>query len=101
MASLNYILKAADGDVYDRVKIAVLDTGVDPRDAAAVYISGYKDFVSGNDNVKRDNTGHGTTLVNLVFDICEPADVYAVRIFETDKENQETQKLAIKVRSLV
>ncbi|KAM3079612.1 hypothetical protein ACMFMG_006026 [Clarireedia jacksonii] len=96
MDSLNYILKARDGDVYDRVKIAVLDTGIDPNDAAADYISGYRDFVSGKDSVKCDNTGHGTTSVNLVFKICEPADVYAVRIFESDEENDKTLELAIK-----
>ncbi|KAK6859590.1 subtilisin-like protein [Apiospora arundinis] len=95
MASLNYILKAKDGDVYSKVKIAVLDTGVDPRDAASVYIDGYRDFVSGDDSVKCDTTGHGTTSVNLIFDMFESASVHVVRIFETNVANDNTHDLAI------
>lgn len=99
MASLNHILKAKDGDVYDKVKIAVLDTGVDPCDAASVYIDGYRDFVSGNDSVKCDNTGHGTTSVNLIFDMFDSASVHVVRIFETDVANENTHDIAIQVSS--
>lgn len=99
MDSFNYLLKAAEGDTYEKVKIAVLDTGVDPNDAAAAYIAGYRDLVSGDDSVKCDNTGHGTTLVNLIFTMCEKASVYVVRIFDTDEANDETQALAIKVCS--
>ena len=101
MDSLNYILKAIDGDFYQKPKIAVLDTGVSPLDAAAAYISGYKDFVHGDDSVKCDNTGHGTTSVNLIFDMCESAEVYAVRIFETDEANDNTRELAIQVSECV
>ncbi|KAK7946100.1 subtilisin-like protein [Apiospora aurea] len=97
MASLNYILKAREGDTYDQVKIAVLDTGVDLNDAASEYIDGYRDFVSGNDKVKCDNTGHGTTSISLIFDMCESASVYAVRIFETDVANENSQELAVQV----
>ncbi|KAK6821142.1 subtilisin-like protein [Apiospora arundinis] len=95
MASLNHILKAKDGDVYDKVKIAVLDTGVDPCDAASVYIDGYRDFVSGNDSVKCDNTGHGTTSVNLIFDMFDSASVHVIRIFEMDVANENTHDIAI------
>lgn len=97
MDSLNYILEAADGDVYDKVRIAVLDTGVDPQDSAAEYIAGYKDFVSGNDSIKCDRTGHGTTSINLIFDMCAAADVYALRIFETDQANDRTRVIAVQV----
>ncbi|KAH8878799.1 hypothetical protein GQ53DRAFT_775459 [Thozetella sp. PMI_491] len=96
MSSLNYILQSTSVERYERVKIAILDTGVAPDDTAADYISGYRDFVDEDDTVKRDNTGHGTTSVNLVLDMCESADVYAVRIFETDTENDKTLDLAIK-----
>ncbi|KAK8068573.1 hypothetical protein PG996_007685 [Apiospora saccharicola] len=95
MASVNYILDANPGDVFDKVKIAVLDTGVDPNDVVSVYINGYKDFVSGNDNRKCDNTGHGTTSVNLIYDMCASAEVYVLRIFETDVANDNTQELAV------
>ncbi|KAK8023582.1 hypothetical protein PG993_011648 [Apiospora rasikravindrae] len=95
MDCLNYILKANKGDAYKPVKIAVLDTGVDPHDAASVYIDGYRDFVSGDDSIKRDNTGHGTTSVNLIFDMCESASVHVARIFEQDEASDNTQELAI------
>ncbi|EHK17752.1 uncharacterized protein TRIVIDRAFT_66654 [Trichoderma virens Gv29-8] len=94
--SFNYLFKAKDDDEYNKVKIAVLDTGVDPTDAAAAYIAGYRDFVSGDDSIKCDNTGHGTTLVNLIFDMCDMASVHVARIFDTDEANDNTQTLAIK-----
>ncbi|KAK8070436.1 subtilisin-like protein [Apiospora hydei] len=96
MASLNYILNSKEGGVHKKVKIAVLDTGVDPDDAASAYIYGYRDFVNGNDSIKCDKTGHGTTSINLIFDMCESASVYAVRIFETDVANEDTKELAVK-----
>ncbi|KAK0641770.1 hypothetical protein B0T16DRAFT_420502 [Cercophora newfieldiana] len=96
MHSLIHILKARDEDqdTYEKVKIAVLDTGVHPNHVEADYIKGYKDFVSGEDGVKRDNTGHGTTSIRLILDMCESADVYALRIFERDTAAKETQHLA-------
>ncbi|KAL8366654.1 hypothetical protein RB595_010493 [Gaeumannomyces hyphopodioides] len=97
MRSLIHILKARDEDedTYEKVKIAVLDTGVHPNHVEADYIKGYKDFVSGEDGVKRDNTGHGTTSIRLILDMCESADVYALRIFERDTAAKETQHLAV------
>ncbi|KAK8023290.1 hypothetical protein PG991_006529 [Apiospora marii] len=95
VARLNHILKANEADNYEKVKIAVLDTGIDPCDSSSVYVDGYRDFVSGNDSVKCDQTGHGTTSVNLIFDMCESAEVHVLRIFETDSANDNTQELAI------
>ncbi|KAK8074298.1 hypothetical protein PG994_005197 [Apiospora phragmitis] len=97
MSGLNYIPKAGEGDTFEKVKIAVLDTGVDPDDAASVYVDGYRDFVSGNDSIKCDNTGHGTTSVNLIFHMCESASVHVIRIFESDEANENTQELAVQV----
>ncbi|KAL7912198.1 hypothetical protein GGI35DRAFT_309378 [Trichoderma velutinum] len=97
MESLNYIFKAADDDAYEQVKIAVIDTGVKPNDAAVAYIAGYRDLVGRDDSIKCDNTGHGTTLINLIYDMCENALVYVVRIFETNEANDDTQALAIEV----
>lgn len=99
MRSLVHILKARDEDqdTYEKVKIAVLDTGVHPNHVEADYIKGYKDFVSREDNVKCDNSGHGTTLIRLILDMCESADVYALRIFERDTAAKETQHLAAEV----
>lgn len=98
MESLNIILKAGDGDTkFRKVKIAVIDTGVDANDAAAAIVSGYHDFVGQEHGVKRDNTGHGTTSVNLISGMCEEAEIYALRVFEMDEANDKTRQLAIKV----
>ncbi|KAL8364650.1 hypothetical protein RB595_003773 [Gaeumannomyces hyphopodioides] len=87
MRSLIHILKALneDKDTYEKVKIAVLDTGVHPNHTEADYIKGYKDFVSGEDGVKRDNTGHGTTSA-LDWCIANSMDVVcmACGFFEDD-----------------
>lgn len=100
MGRVNYFLKAAKNDTYEKVKIAVLDTGLHPEDATASFISAYRDFIK-NDDVPRDNTGHGTTIVNLIFDMCESASVFVARIFDTDQATDETQGLATKVRSFL
>lgn len=99
MGSLIHILKARDEDkdTYEKVKIAVLDTGVHPDHAEAEYIKGYKDFVSGKDDMKCDITGHGTTSIRLILDMCDSADVYALRIFERDIAVKETQHMAVDV----
>lgn len=100
MRSLNDILKDDSNGTFAKVKIAVIDTGVDANDAAALYVSGYHDFVDEDHNFKRDNTGHGTTSVNLIFEMCETAEVYALRVFETDEADDRTRGLAIKVSEL-
>ncbi|KAH8880194.1 hypothetical protein GQ53DRAFT_813446 [Thozetella sp. PMI_491] len=92
--SLNHVLQAEPGDSYRKVRIAVLDTGVDPQDAVALDLAGYRDFVDGDDSQMRDNSGHGTKSLNLIFQVCEPAEVFALRIFDWDEESHNTQDLA-------
>ncbi|KAK1831858.1 hypothetical protein QBC39DRAFT_306110 [Podospora conica] len=97
MRSLVHILKAPDEDEdkYKKVKIAVLDTGVHPDHPETRYIEGYQDFVTGNHDVRCDNTGHGTTLVGLIFEMCDSADVYALRILEDDTATEKTPQRAV------
>ena len=97
--SLNYILDAEPEEEYQKVKVAVLDTGVDKKKDVAAFLADYKDLVTRNDKEKCDKTGHGTTSVSLIYDICESAEVYAIRIFENDRASHNTKALAIEVFS--
>ncbi|KAF5009794.1 hypothetical protein FDECE_4001 [Fusarium decemcellulare] len=81
---------------YRRIRIAVIDTGIDGKDTYARYIRGYRDFVSGQDDVKQDNTGHGTGSVKLIFKLYAEAEVYVARVFENDQANDDTQDLMLK-----
>lgn len=81
---------------YKQVRIAVLDTGVDPNNAVSAHLTGYKDFVC-DDDVRRDDTGHGTTCLQLICEMCQPAQVFALRVFKTNEADEATRELAIQV----
>ncbi|KAM0342918.1 hypothetical protein ACHAPU_009122 [Fusarium lateritium] len=87
-------------DTYRRVRVAVIDTGVNGQDPYAAHIAGYKDFVDDNDAVKQDKTGHGTNSVKLIFKVHAEAEVYVARVFENDQANDNTQDLMLKVELL-
>ncbi|KAK4151208.1 hypothetical protein C8A00DRAFT_17366, partial [Chaetomidium leptoderma] len=100
MRSVIHILKApSDEKEYVAVKVAVLDTGVSPQHAEADYITEYQDFVSRRNDLKCDKTGHGTTSIRLILDMCESASVYVLRIFDRDVATEETQQLAVEALS--
>jgi subtilisin family serine protease len=98
-------------DKYKPVKIAVIDTGVDPNHRQAGKFR-YKDFVDGTDvenlvekgmenvnekaTAKKDNTGHGTISVELILKVYEKAELYVARVFEKDQadEKKEPQLMA-------
>ncbi|KAK3324952.1 hypothetical protein B0H66DRAFT_615264 [Apodospora peruviana] len=86
MSRLNTVLDdpSADSPSTPIVKVVILDTGVRGRFARAV--KGYKDFVSNNDTVKTDETGHGTRAVELMFKVFEKAHIYVGRVFQTNDE---------------
>lgn len=88
-------------DTYRRVRIAVLDTGINPQDPYTAHVAGYRDFVDGNDAVKQDKTGHGTNSVKLIFKVYAEAEVYVARVFKNNQANNDTQDLMLKVRYLV
>ncbi|RYP44078.1 hypothetical protein DL768_009423 [Monosporascus sp. mg162] len=93
---LKEILSSIKGETDNsskRVRVAVLDTGVKADDFYAKHIKGYKDFVSDIDSDKKDNTGHGTNSVKLIFKVFANAEVYVARVFENEEANQNTQDL--------
>lgn len=87
---LNFVLGAETGESnYKRPTVAVLDTGIRPDQADNFGISDsrYRDFTApeGDACGMRDNDGHGTSIVDLVYRICEPADVFVARVWEKGK----------------
>ncbi|KAK6697855.1 hypothetical protein SNK05_010705 [Fusarium graminearum] len=96
---LNEILSSLPNEIdqtYKRVRVAVIDTGIDGNDPYANHIQGYRDFVSGDDNRKQDNTGHGTNSVKLIYKVYHEAEVYVAHVFEYDEANDDTQDLMLK-----
>lgn len=99
--NLNAILSSMPDEVdqtYKRVRVVVIDTGIDGTDPYAKHVRDYKDFVSKNDGVKQDKTGHGTNSVKLIFKVYAQAEVYVARVFESNHANDDTQDLMLEVR---
>lgn len=78
-----------------KTKIAILDTGVTEKyyQDFEDYIKEYKDFVSHNDGLRQDGTGHGTTALRLLLKVYDDAEVYIGRVFETKDAGDETERL--------
>lgn len=99
--NLNSILSSMPDEIdqtYKRVRVVVIDTGIDGADPYAEHIRDYKDFVSKNDDTKQDKTGHGTNSVKLIFKVYAQAEVYVARVFESNHANDDTQDLMFEVR---
>ncbi|KAK0704348.1 peptidase S8/S53 domain-containing protein [Lasiosphaeris hirsuta] len=67
---------------YDqqRVKIAVIDTGVSEEKAGVAY----KDFIDGDDGRIQQGSGHGTDIVELIDSCIEESSLYVARVFDGD-----------------
>ena len=79
------------------VKVAILDTGVQEPyyqndQSSTKSIKDYKDFVSGDHNIRRDSTGHGTSCVRLLQKVYEHAEIYVGRVFKTKDATPETKE---------
>jgi hypothetical protein len=83
---------------YSRVKIAILDTGIDSQSSYLKHIKGYKDFVEKKEQ-RIDMTGHGTMGVHLLFKMLNTADIYVARVFEGEKADGNTAKPVEEVRA--
>ncbi|KAL2692043.1 hypothetical protein Neosp_002446 [[Neocosmospora] mangrovei] len=96
---LNEVLSSLPNEIdqtYKPVRVAVIDTGINGSDIYAKHIRGYRDFVANKDDIKQDNTGHGTNSVKLVYKVCADAEVYVARVFEYDEADDDTQDLMLK-----
>src|SRR5271170_687851 len=87
------------GAPNERVKIAVLDTGLDMdhlilrqfRENKQIGPEKSRDFTSEpNKEVAEDKTGHGTHCTHLILKTCPTVEVYMARVFVKAKADQTT-----------
>ena len=100
-----------------RIRIAILDTGVDcehpyiatnwaPGEAANNYGKFYKDFTANPavDTKPRDECGHGTHVAGIILRLAPYAELYVARIFRNEDlredSNNDTETTICKVSYL-
>ncbi|KND88305.1 hypothetical protein TOPH_07057 [Tolypocladium ophioglossoides CBS 100239] len=76
---------------YKPVRIAVIDTGVDPsRKVAAI-----KDFINEGSSTGygtgKQNFQHGTQSVDLIWRMYEQAEILVARVFESDQADERKE----------
>ncbi|KAF5535804.1 serine threonine kinase [Fusarium mexicanum] len=80
--------EAETGMGYERIKIAVLDTGINLDDHNYYrhfgIIAEYKDYVTNNCTNPDDETGHGSDAVSLLARTCPNASLYLARVLKTN-----------------
>ncbi|KAF4448404.1 serine/threonine protein kinase [Fusarium austroafricanum] len=88
---LKEILQPENGETgagYQRVKIAVLDTGINSDDHDYYrdfgIIEEYKDYVDNKQTGPNDETGHGSSAVSLLIKTCPNASLYLARVLKTN-----------------
>ncbi|KAF3905696.1 Ankyrin-3 [Arthrobotrys entomopaga] len=78
----------------ERVKIAIIDSGVHDDHPQSELIRKYKDFTgTGTPGVRLDKTSHGSTGVDLIAQVSPDADLYIARVFEEKHAKEGTQDL--------
>ncbi|RAH48752.1 subtilisin-like protein [Aspergillus brunneoviolaceus CBS 621.78] len=73
---------------YRAVKVAVIDTGLQPAIGLRMNVIEWRDFV-GSSSTMCDNTWHGTISARLLANACEGAELYIARVFDTNNANHE------------
>ena len=83
----------------ERVRIAILDTGLDENHQSFWEVKkDYKDFAGNQDDRGIDNTGHGTNGFHLISKIMDDeVDIFVARVFDSKKATPETPALMAKV----
>lgn len=69
----------------DRVRVAILDTGVDVThdDLHSPWIDGqivYQNFVGTRSDIPQDDDGHGTHVTSILLQMAENVDIYVARV---------------------
>jgi len=82
---------------YDRVRIVILDTGIDCTHPYWNGIKNYMNFVLDGNQRGIDETGHGTTGVHLILKILPEADIFVARVFKEENADDNTPCLMAKV----
>ncbi|KAG7044340.1 extracellular alkaline serine protease [Colletotrichum scovillei] len=85
---INDVLEIRSQNETPKTAIAVIDTGIDMNDRNAEEIWGYRDFIDGHDEIKVDDTGHGTAIIDLIYRVYEPAKIFVARVLSTEERNE-------------
>ncbi|KAI1746745.1 hypothetical protein F4782DRAFT_553070 [Xylaria castorea] len=91
-------IKSNERDVLaPRVKIAVLDSGVENQYSNDIVE--YQDFVDESNSSCLDNTGHGTNVFRLLRKVCEDANIFTARVWDGSQHTPKTPALMEKPMS--
>jgi hypothetical protein len=91
------LLPSIPKDRQDRVKIAILDSGIDMSNSFISFCRKritYQSFLPGDTRVE-DDIGHGTHTAGLVLQVARNADIYVARV--TRDGNMEKPEFIAKV----
>lgn len=80
----------------ERIKVAILDSGLDlSEDQAVIYDERrdleYKSWIDGDDGMRKDEVGHGTHLATLLSRIAPEAHIHVARVFQKGKPNMRRE----------
>lgn len=88
--------EADAGPGHERIKIAVLDTGInlDYHDSYREFgiIAEYRDYVNNNCGNPDDETGHGSAAASLLVRTCPNASLYLARVLKTNNPTRAEVK---------
>jgi hypothetical protein len=95
------IVGRRDRNKCPQMKIAILDTGITEKyyDEFSEYITEYIDFVTGKDELRQDETGHGSTTLRLLLKLNDCVEVFVGRVFEHNDADDETERVMAEVSS--
>lgn len=93
----------------EKVKIAVLDTGLDInhlllreyQDNGQINKKNYIDFTKPDNKNATDDVGHWTFCTHLILKTCNTAEIYVAKVFKKATLDQETANCIAKVSHLV
>ncbi len=82
-------MKVRKDQDYRKVKIAVLDTGLDP--AHRYRVKDYVGFTAASKDCEaEDLVGHGTFVTDLLLQIAPNAEIYVARVFDGETGDGST-----------
>jgi hypothetical protein len=101
MKSFDKCVDASRKPWHQKVKVAILDTGVDVThpDIAKIKEDGriiYHDFIDCSDDAK-DDDGHGTHYTSVLAKLAPNAEIYVGRVFQSSRAVEDSIDVVNKV----
>ncbi|KAK1528645.1 extracellular alkaline serine protease [Colletotrichum costaricense] len=84
-----------------QTRVAVLDTGITQEEAKlnGIQAHSYRDFTGAEEVQMKDQTGHGSDIVKLIYRMCNSTDVLVARVWENDYETEGTASAVVQAVS--